>query len=111
MPICVSLLNFVGFLGGSAFVAVGQTLLQNKLRSGLGKIIPDFDPRTISDAGATSLQSLVSAAQLPAVLKVYNESMRSIWYLTIGFTFLVFVGSLGKEWKSVKEEEKETSTA
>ena len=106
VSIGIALLNFIGFLGGSVFVTVAQTLLQNRLQQGLKGLIPNFDPSEVTNAGAASLRSRVSPAKLPAVLKVYNDSMRSIWYLGLGLACLVFVGSLGMEWKSVKKEKK-----
>ncbi len=98
-----SLLNFITFLGGTTFVTVSQTLLQNRLRKGLEGLIPNFDPSTVTNAGAASLRNTVSADKLPAVLRVYNDSMRSIWYLTLGLACLIFLASLGMEWKSVKK--------
>ena len=44
------------------------------------------------------------SAKLDFVLQVYNDSMRSIWYLGLALACLVFVTSFGFEWKSVKKE-------
>jgi hypothetical protein len=102
-----SLLNFTTFLGGTALVTVSQTLLQNQLSQGLVGLIPNFDPRTVTNAGAAALRDMVSADKLQAVLTVYNDSMRAIWYLTLGLSCLIFLASLGLEWKSVKKETEE----
>ncbi|THW80086.1 MFS general substrate transporter [Aureobasidium pullulans] len=102
VSIGLSFLQFITFFAGSTFVTVSQTLLENGLVSGLRDILPDLDPSTISGAGATAIRDMVSLDQLPVVLRVYNDSIRSIWYLGLGLSCLVFVASWGFEWRSVK---------
>ncbi len=106
-----ALFNFISFLGGTIFVTVSQALLQNKLSQGLSDIIPNFDASRVTNAGAAALRTMVSADELPVVLRIYNDSMRSIWYLGLGLLCLVFLASLGMEWKSVKEKKEKEDTA
>lgn len=106
VPTGVSLITFIQFLSGTIFVTVSQTLLENKLISGLEGKVQGLDPSAIANQGATSLRQLVSADQLQFVLNVYNDALRNIWYLSLGMACLVFLGSFGFEWKSVKDEEK-----
>lgn len=102
-PIGLTFLSFVQFLGGTIFVTVGQVLLNSKLLQGLnGKV--SVSPEAILNGGATSLREQVPEDQLDFVLQVYNDSMRSIWYLGLALACLVFVTSFGFEWKSVKKE-------
>ncbi|KAJ5604681.1 hypothetical protein N7510_009835 [Penicillium lagena] len=104
-PIGLSILTFLQFLGGTIFVTVCQTLLQTKLVQGLdGKV--KLDASAISNGGATTLRNEVSKDQLEFVLKVYNDSLTSVWYLTFGLSCLIFLASFGFEWKSVKKTEK-----
>ncbi|KAL9616875.1 MAG: hypothetical protein Q9160_008297 [Pyrenula sp. 1 TL-2023] len=103
----LSLLNFVSLLGGTIFVIVSQTLLENKLIQGLGRIIPNLEPSALTNGGATSLRSMVSEDELFVVLNVYNNSIRLIWYLALALSCLVFLASLGMEWRSVKKEKNE----
>lgn len=104
MSIGFALFTFIQFLAGSIFVTVCQTLLENKLVSGLEGKIQGFDPSAIANQGATSLRSIVSADELPLVLEVYNNSLRYIWYIALALSVLVFLASFGMEWKSVKGE-------
>lgn len=104
MSIGVAVLSLFNFLGASVFVAVGQALLQNKLVKELRPILPNVDPSTLANAGATTFRTRIPSSQLPAVLKAYNDSIRSIWYLGLGLACLVFLGSWGMEWKSVKQQ-------
>jgi hypothetical protein len=101
ISIGLSFLQFVSFFAGSTFITVAQTLLEHGLVSGLKNILPDLDPSAISGGG------LVSSDQLPIVLAVYNDSLRSIWYLGLGLACLVFLAAWGFEWKSVKAKSKD----
>lgn len=103
----LSFLQFIAFFSGSTFITVSQTLLENGLVSGLKDILPDLDPSTISGGGASTVRNLVSSDQLPVVLAVYNEALKSVWYLGLGLACLVFVASWGFEWKSVKPKSKD----
>ena len=107
IPIGLSLIGFVQFFSSTIIVTVCQSLLQNRLMSGLSGKIPGFDPRSIAGQGATSLRTLVAPEYLPVVLKAYNEALRSVWYVGLGLACLTFVASLGFEWRSVKGEKKE----
>lgn len=44
------------------------------------------------------------------VLKAYNDSMRSIWYLGLAMGAAAFIVSFGLEWKNVKAAKKKSST-
>jgi len=109
MSVGLSLLNFVNFLGGTIFITVSQTLLETKLLKNLRRVIPNLDAATLQNGGATTLRNLVPADMLPVVLDVYNDSIRSIWYLALGLACLGLLASLGMEWKSVKGKKDNTS--
>ncbi|KAG9950963.1 MFS general substrate transporter, partial [Aureobasidium melanogenum] len=102
VAIGLSFLQFINFFAGSTFITVSQTLLENGLVSGLKDILPNLDPNTISGGGASAIRDMVSPDQLPIVLRVYNDSIKSVWYLCLGLSCLVFVASWGFEWRSVK---------
>ncbi|KAI4721944.1 MFS general substrate transporter [Aureobasidium sp. EXF-10727] len=105
VAIGLSFLQFISFFAGSTFITVSQTLLESGLASGLKEILPDLDPSTISGGGASTIRDMVSPDQLPVVLRVYNDSLKSVWYLGLGLSCLVFVASCGFEWRSVKPKE------
>ena len=107
VPIGLSLLNFVNFLGSTIFITASQTLLETKLVDGLRDIIPNLNAATLASSGATSVRNMVTKDKLPIVLDVYNRSFKSIWYLTLGLSCLSFVASLAMEWKSVKAKKDE----
>ncbi|KAK5080664.1 hypothetical protein LTR05_008368 [Lithohypha guttulata] len=107
----LSLLQFVNILGGTIFVTVSQTLLDTRLSQGLNNILPNFDPRTISNGDAASLRNLARENDTSKVLKVYNDSTRLIWYLALALSCWISVSSFGMEWKSVKKQDMESEKA
>ncbi|CAD0083775.1 unnamed protein product [Aureobasidium vineae] len=111
VAIGLSFLQFISFFAGSTIITVSQTLLESGLASGLKKILPNLDPSTISGGGASTIRDMVSADQLPGALRVYNDSLRSVWYLGLGLSCLVFVASWGFEWRSVKAKKGDDNDA
>lgn len=104
IPIAMSILNFVLSLGGSVFITVSQTLLEQKLGQKLPAIVPGIDITRLASSGATSLRDSVSPDKLDLVLEAYNDSMKSIWYLGLALAGAAFLASLGLEWRSVKNK-------
>ncbi|KAF7867539.1 uncharacterized protein EAF02_009730 [Botrytis sinoallii] len=92
--------------GGAVFVSVGNTILQNQLKSSYDSgQLPGIDIQAVLDAGATGFRSVVDADQLPALLEVYNGALQKVFIAAIPVTGLAFISSLFLEWKSVKTQE------
>ncbi|KAF7925793.1 hypothetical protein BELL_0315g00070 [Botrytis elliptica] len=92
--------------GGAVFVSVGNTILQNQLKTSYDSgQLPGIDIQAVLDAGATGFRSVVDADQLPALLEVYNGALQKVFIAAIPVTGLAFVSSLFLEWKSVKTQE------
>ncbi|KND91004.1 putative HC-toxin efflux carrier TOXA [Tolypocladium ophioglossoides CBS 100239] len=102
VPMGVSLVFFCQQLGGAIFVSVGQNVLNTKLISGLVSVVKDLDPQTIVNTGATTLRNVVPAADLPAVLVMYNEALRWVFIVGAVMASLSALGSFTLEWRSVK---------
>lgn len=111
VAIGLSFLQFINYLAGSTFITVSQTLLESGLIAGLKDVLPNLDSKTISGGGASAIRDMVSPDQLPVVLRVYNNSIRSVWYLALGLACLVFVASWGFEWRSVKTKKESENDA
>lgn len=73
--------------------------------------MPDFDPTIVLSTGATSLQSMFSADQLPMILRAYNDALTQCFYPSVAMACLGFLGSLGMEWVSVKGKKIEMGVA
>jgi hypothetical protein len=106
-PIGLSIISLVNFLGSTIFVTIDQALIQSRLIKSLRPVFPDVDLSSLAQGDAISIRKLASSDQIPAVLSAYNDSLRSVWYLSLGLSCLVLLGSSGMEWKNVKAE-KET---
>jgi hypothetical protein len=106
VSIGLSIINLANYLGSTLFVTVAQVLLQNRLVAKLTLVLPDFDLGTLADGGASSIRKIALEKQLPTVLRAYNDSLRSVWYLALGLACLILLASFGIEWKNVKTQEK-----
>jgi hypothetical protein len=104
----VSLVQFAQTLGGTVFISVGQNLLSNHLVSGLRPLIPSLNAHSISNLGATELRGLVGPEKLGQVLHVYNDALRSCFYLATGLAAATVLGAACLQWKSVKPAEPES---
>jgi hypothetical protein len=75
VSIASSQLFFWQYLGGATFLAIGETVFTNTLRSSLESYAPGVDPRDVIDVGASAVRSSVSKAELPGVLRAYNHAL------------------------------------
>ncbi|KAI1615529.1 DNA repair protein RAD50 [Exophiala viscosa] len=90
-------------LGGAIFVSVGNTLLQNNLLDANNdKLIPGVDVRAVIELGATKFRSVVPAKALPALVKLYNDSLQEAFIAAVVLCGGALICSLCMEWKSLK---------
>jgi hypothetical protein len=89
-------------LGGALFIAVGQSVFQNKLIPQMQQVDPSLSALDITMAGATGLKSLVPVSELPAVLVAYAKSLNATFQVAIAMAGLAAVMACGVEWVSVK---------
>ncbi|MCJ1464683.1 MFS sugar transporter [Pseudocyphellaria aurata] len=111
VPIGTSLIIFMQTLGGALFIAVAQSILNNRLVSNLLEKVPTLDPSIVLTTGATSLKYAVSADLLPDVLLAYNDALTQTFYVSLALAALSIFGSAGIEWKSVKGKKIESVMA
>jgi hypothetical protein len=102
----LSVINLANYLGSTILVTIAQTLLQTSLVAKLKSVLPDLDLSTLAEGSVESFNKLASKEQLPTVLIAYNDSLRGVWYLSLGLAFLILFASLGMEWKNVKTQER-----
>jgi MFS family permease len=102
----LSVINLANYLGSTIFVTIAQTLLQTGLVAKLKSVLPDLDLSTLAEGSVASISNLASKEQLPTVLNAYNDSLRNVWYLTLGLAFVIMIAGFGMEWKNVKTQEK-----
>ncbi|OTA32588.1 hypothetical protein BTJ68_06772 [Hortaea werneckii EXF-2000] len=105
VPTGVALLFFAQQLGGAIFVSVGQNVLDSKLVSGIGRLVPDLSPERILNTGATELRRIVPTHDLQGVLVAYNSALRQVFIVATAMACLAALGAFSLEWRSVKAKE------
>ncbi|QIW94720.1 hypothetical protein AMS68_000238 [Peltaster fructicola] len=103
VPTGVSLMFFCQMLAGAIFVSVGQNVFDSNLVNGIVGTIPGIDAHTIVNTGATSLHDIIPAAEMDAVLNIYNNALRQVFYVAVGVASIACIGAFSLEWKSVKK--------
>jgi MFS family permease len=101
-------------LGASIFVAVGNTILQDKLLGAAGRSnLQGIDIPLVIGAGATEFRVLVPVEYLPAVIEVYNSSLQKLFCSVIPLVALSIVVSCFLGWKriTVKAKVNEASSS
>lgn len=97
----VSLMFFAQSLGGAVFVCISQSVFTNNLVSNLS-LIPGVDAALVLRTGATDLWSVISSADLPRVLSVYNTAITKAFTVALAISCFSILPALGVEWKNVK---------
>lgn len=64
----------------------------------------NLTPATILKTGATNLRSVVPPAYLPPVLAAFDKALSQTFYVGVAGASLSIFGSLGLEWRSVKNK-------
>jgi hypothetical protein len=77
----------------------------------LAKYAPTIDPKVVLTIGATSLQADLDKAQLPGVIRAYNDALTQAFLVAAIMAASTIVGSAVIEWKSVKGKKIEMSAA
>lgn len=98
-----ALLSAFQSLGGSMSISVGNTVLLNALYDAT---LPGVDIGAVVAAGATGFRTIVPEEQIPALLDVYNEALRKVFWIGVACSGMAFLVALGLEWRSVKEVER-----
>lgn len=103
----LAVIIFAQSFGPAVFVAIAQTIFLNRLSGNLEVLVPGLSPGTVNDMGLTDLKSLVGEDNLERALGIFDRSLMQTWYLAVGLTCVTMVGSLGMEWRSVKDKKKD----
>jgi hypothetical protein len=90
--------------GGAFFLAIGQTLFNSSLGEALKNYAGGVDAQAVIHAGASGVRNVVSAQDLPFVLKAYNESVRQEFYMAAACSTLTFFTCLGMGWNKVTKD-------
>ncbi|KAI9650269.1 MFS sugar transporter [Ciborinia camelliae] len=111
VPTGTSVIIFVQTLGGALFVSIGQNVFTNKLSQNLAHYVPDLNPATVLNTGATSIQRTIAPEYLAGVTISYNNALTQSFLVAAVMASLTIIGSLAIEWKSVKGKKIEVGAA
>lgn len=103
----LAVIIFAQSFGPAVFIAIAQTIFLNRLSENLKVLVPGLSPGTLNNIGLTELKSLVGDDNLERALGIFDRSMTQTWYLAVGLACMTMVGSLGMEWRSVKDKKKD----
>ncbi|KAL9599890.1 MAG: hypothetical protein Q9219_003523 [cf. Caloplaca sp. 3 TL-2023] len=92
---------FFQTIGGSFFVAAGQTAFENKLLQVLPERVPDVSPADVVATGATSLRETFNAEQLPGIISSYLSGIQLTFALAIGLIGFSLIASLFAPWRKI----------
>ena len=99
----LSVILFCQQFGPAVFVTAAQTIFTNKLTVNLHELAPGLNATTIEGMGLTDLTAVVGPENLNNVLAGFDKSLAQTWYLAVGLACVTMLGSLGMEWRSVKQ--------
>ena len=103
----LAIIIFAQNFGPAVFIAIAQTIFLNRLSENLEVLIPGLSPGVVNDMGLTDIKALVGDDNLERALGIFDESLMQTWYLAVGLTCATLVGSLGMEWRSVKDKKRD----
>ena len=106
VPIATASILFAQSLAGAIFVTVGNSVLRNKLESGLeAATLPEVNVAQVLAAGATEFRLVVPRQALSAVLDIYNHGLDTVFIIAIPMAAMGAICALGMEWTSLKKVE------
>ncbi|VUC31555.1 unnamed protein product [Clonostachys rosea] len=109
IPLGTSAVLLSQTLGGATFLAVGQNVFQSRLVEQLSQKVPNIDPKTVLDHGASGLKAAVTAqygeATALAILTAYNDAIQRCFLICLILSCLTIFGGLTMEWVSVRKPE------
>lgn len=115
VPIGATTLLFGISASCAVFLAIGQAVFQGRLTKELAQVVSADIVTEVLSVGATNIRSVVSAQDLPAVLRAYSKAVTQVWYLPAAGPAISFLLVCGTKWVSfkkpdVKESEKAPET-
>lgn len=83
VPIGATTLLFGISTSCSVFLAIGEAVFQQRLQVNLENVVSRDVTNAVISAGATQIRSIVSADELPVVLRAYSKAVTQVFVRTI----------------------------
>ncbi|KAK8024998.1 Efflux pump [Apiospora arundinis] len=98
----VAFVIFTQALGPTITLTLFNIIFLTSLQSQITQHAPQVDPAIIMGAGATGFRSVVSPAELPAVLVAYANSLNHVFYLAAALSATCGVFLWGMGWHDLR---------
>ena len=94
-------------MGPTIFLNLYNTIFTTSLKSELADHAPNTNAASVVAAGATQFRKLVGAADLPAVLVAYSNSLDRVFYLVAAAGCVAFAAAFGMGFKDIRKTGKD----
>ena len=92
-------------LGAAVFLMLAQTVFSNGLHAAIAEHAgPGVSADRLLAGGARIIRTLVTAEQLPGVLRAYSDAVNSVMYLGLGLGVCAFGCAWGLGWKDIRKK-------
>ncbi|KAK2596074.1 hypothetical protein N8I77_013581 [Diaporthe amygdali] len=106
IAVAMAMLTFVQGLGSAIIISVANTIFDDRLVTEISSRAPQVSPEAVIAAGATAFREIVSADDLPGVVKAYAVSFDKTFYLAVAMSALCFFTSCGLGNNDVRVKQK-----
>jgi hypothetical protein len=106
----MSFLSFTQFLGMAIFLVAGNTIFNEKLKTGLIHYAPNVNPAAVIAAGATGYRHFVSPQDIPGVVMAYAKSVDAVFYLAAAAVASSFFTAWGMGWVDIRKKKTPVKT-
>ncbi|KPM46057.1 hypothetical protein AK830_g499 [Neonectria ditissima] len=104
VSIATAVLVFSQTFGGAVFVSISNVIFHGRLKSELQDRLPHLDANAIINAGATGVDTVVSAKDLPGALAAYAKGVDAVFYLAVAAACVMFTSAWGMGWKDIRKK-------
>ncbi|CAI7653381.1 unnamed protein product [Penicillium pancosmium] len=100
----MAILMFTQTLSGAVFLTFADVIFSSGLKTLIPRDAPNADLVAIIAAGATGMRDVVSADDLPGVLKAYAGSVDRVFYMAAALSVVCVAFSFGMGWKDIRKK-------
>lgn len=107
VPIGATTLLFGISTSCAVFLAIGDAVFQQRLHLNLENVVSEDVTNAVISAGATKIRSIVSADELPAVLRAYSKAVTQVFLIPAVAPILSFILVTFTRWTTTKQQKVE----
>lgn len=104
VPMGISAIMFAQGFAPALIVPIAQNVFTSRLTADLSMYAQGLNATVLETMGLSDLKAHVGAANLQGALLGYDKAVTQTFYLPVALTSVMILGSLGMEWRSVKEK-------